>query len=474
MQLPGTYRLAMDNESFDMNRDGSTDPELPTLELKEGQDASGLILYARVGTAPEVVIPTEETDPAVAVDQAGVTHLLFVREAAIWHAFYQNGHWSSAQLVSSTAGSSLSLEASPSLFGPGEPGLIAVWTQGGNNESDAYYAAARSDSNGGYDWSAPQALQRDALEDSLPALVLTATGDPLIVFRKQDAAAQDDTDLYYERLDLKSGNLTWPAGTQETPTLSLMPSSDAEWGSADCKKIVAKFDASDSDILDGKLKVGISAEQEHCVSDCKFTTKSQIAATLDLSEISAWLPSFEGSGSYKALWKPLPEDCCKPDDPPCKNDSQIDKPHDPNDLLGPPGFGEERWVSAQSTLPYTIRFENMPGATAAAHQVVIYQQLDPDLDPRTFRLGDLGWGNLRFDMPENLAFINRRFDFTATKGYYVDVTAGVDVLAGEVFWTLSSARAPATSARSVSISTQAQSPHRSLAAIATPSRTTRT
>ncbi|WYM00653.1 MAG: Calx-beta domain-containing protein [Gloeotrichia echinulata CP02] len=111
-------------------------------------------------------------------------------------------------------------------------------------------------------------------------------------------------------------------------------------------------------------------------------------------------------------------------------------PIDPNDILGPAGFGEEKWLTASSTLPYTIRFENLASATAPAQQVVITQQLDPDLDFRTYRVGDFGWGDLFFDVPDNRAFYNQRLDLTATKGYYVDVSAGIDVTTGEAFWTI--------------------------------------
>ena len=116
--------------------------------------------------------------------------------------------------------------------------------------------------------------------------------------------------------------------------------------------------------------------------------------------------------------------------------SRIIRPSDPNDILGPAGFGEEKWITASSTLPYTIRFENQASATAPAQQVVITQQLDPDLDFRTYRVGDFGWGDLFFDVPDNRAFYNDRLDLTATKGYYVDVTAGIDITKGEAFWTI--------------------------------------
>jgi RHS repeat-associated protein len=111
-------------------------------------------------------------------------------------------------------------------------------------------------------------------------------------------------------------------------------------------------------------------------------------------------------------------------------------PHDPNDIVGPSGFGQENWISSTATLPYTIRFENQATATAAAQQIVVTQTLDPDLDLRTFRLGDFGWGNLNFQVPEGRSFFNQRLDLTSILGFYVDVAAGLDIAKSEAFWTL--------------------------------------
>jgi RHS repeat-associated protein len=116
--------------------------------------------------------------------------------------------------------------------------------------------------------------------------------------------------------------------------------------------------------------------------------------------------------------------------------TSIIRPSDPNDILGPAGFGEEKWITASSTLPYTIRFENQTTATAPAQTVTVSHPLDADLDWRTFRLGSFGWGGLTFDVPENTAFYNQRLDLTATRGYFVDVTAGIDIVKGEAFWTV--------------------------------------
>ena len=129
-----------------------------------------------------------------------------------------------------------------------------------------------------------------------------------------------------------------------------------------------------------------------------------------------------------------------PPDPPWPPDDdyepEVIRPEDPNDIVGPAGFGDERWVTAAETLPYIIRFENKPDATAPATVVTVSQQLDADLDWRTFRVSGFGWGDVLVEFAEPRAFVNQTIDLTATEGFLVQVVALVDVVTGEAFWSL--------------------------------------
>ena len=108
--------------------------------------------------------------------------------------------------------------------------------------------------------------------------------------------------------------------------------------------------------------------------------------------------------------------------------------HDPNSILGPLGFGTQQYVPLSQALPYTIAYENEPTATLPVPQVTITQQLDPNLDWRTFRLGDFGWGGMIFQVPANSSYYQTQVDLTATDGYYVDVTATINVVTGIATW----------------------------------------
>lgn len=112
---------------------------------------------------------------------------------------------------------------------------------------------------------------------------------------------------------------------------------------------------------------------------------------------------------------------------------------DPNDIIGPEGYGDQHWVARTQTLPYTIRFENDPEqATAPAQEVRITLPLHPNLDVRSFRLGSFGFGSFTFQVPENAAFYTTRLDVRDSLGIYVDVSAGLDIETRQAFWTLRS------------------------------------
>lgn len=107
---------------------------------------------------------------------------------------------------------------------------------------------------------------------------------------------------------------------------------------------------------------------------------------------------------------------------------------DPNDILGPAGFGAERWVSSDVLLGYTIRFENQEDASAPAQVVRVVQQLDPDLDFGSFELGSFGFGDLVVHVPAGRQAHAERIDLTATRGLFVDVLAEIDLESGIVVW----------------------------------------
>lgn len=117
----------------------------------------------------------------------------------------------------------------------------------------------------------------------------------------------------------------------------------------------------------------------------------------------------------------------------------IVRSYDPNEIIGPEGVGQPRWVKKGATLPYTILFENDPDfATAAARRVTIYHPFDAGASLASFRLGDFGFGSYHFEAPANTSYYNNRIDLSDSLGIYLDVIAGADAVANRAYWIFES------------------------------------
>ncbi|KAL9963573.1 hypothetical protein ACROYT_G027096 [Oculina patagonica] len=111
---------------------------------------------------------------------------------------------------------------------------------------------------------------------------------------------------------------------------------------------------------------------------------------------------------------------------------------DPNDMIGPPGYGDARFMSVETPLNYKIRFENDPNATAPAQHVIILHTLDQDLDIRTFRITGFGFGSFNKKLTNTRASLQETIDLVSEKNIYLRVLAGIDVLTREARWEFQS------------------------------------
>ena len=78
---------------------------------------------------------------------------------------------------------------------------------------------------------------------------------------------------------------------------------------------------------------------------------------------------------------------------PDSSSPSIPSSSDPNEIVGPAGVGEERLVKPGETMDYTIYFENMTNATAAAQDIYVTLPKDAGLDWSTFELGEVVFGD---------------------------------------------------------------------------------
>lgn len=113
---------------------------------------------------------------------------------------------------------------------------------------------------------------------------------------------------------------------------------------------------------------------------------------------------------------------------------------DPNDIVGPIGYEEPRWLSVDNNMSYMVRFENDPDfATAPAQIVTIELPIDEHMNPFSFRLGEFGFGDFRYSVPNNTSYYSETITNTVDSlGVIVDVTAGIDVVNNKAFWIFES------------------------------------
>ena len=73
--------------------------------------------------------------------------------------------------------------------------------------------------------------------------------------------------------------------------------------------------------------------------------------------------------------------------------ANVAQSYDPNEMAGPAGIGEQRYVKPGDPMDYTIYFENQTNATAAAIKIAVTLPKDANLDWSTLELGEVVFGD---------------------------------------------------------------------------------
>ncbi|MHC1770058.1 MAG: CARDB domain-containing protein [Verrucomicrobiia bacterium] len=105
-------------------------------------------------------------------------------------------------------------------------------------------------------------------------------------------------------------------------------------------------------------------------------------------------------------------------------------------MTGPSGVGDEDLIPLGLSLPYTISVQNPADPNRALSELRIVQQIDSDLDVRTFTLSDITLGGLFIDVPDDRGAFTGEYDFSKELGFVLQVSAGVDVQAHIATWFL--------------------------------------
>jgi RHS repeat-associated protein len=126
-------------------------------------------------------------------------------------------------------------------------------------------------------------------------------------------------------------------------------------------------------------------------------------------------------------------------DPPTFS-SHVVGSHDPNDKIGPFGFGASGFIAdGPAPLPYRIDFENAPTATAPAQRVTVTDQLDANLDWNTFQLTDVGFGDNIISIPAGTQHYQTTLSMTYLgTTFNVEIELGIHSATGQVYATFQS------------------------------------
>ncbi len=96
-------------------------------------------------------------------------------------------------------------------------------------------------------------------------------------------------------------------------------------------------------------------------------------------------------------------------------------------LTGPQTYDSDGWLPAGQALPYTIGFQSAESAASTINEIRIVSPLDENLDAHTFTLGDITIGDITVDVPAGRSLFQAEYDFAATRGFILRVSAGVDL-----------------------------------------------
>lgn len=348
--------------------------------------------------------------------------------------------------------------------------LVAVWTREDNNgaagyasfdelnaardRADIWYAVRQADGS----WGTPQALAETEQRDLQAALGLDASGTVMLAWVAATEGADALQVAAFNGTGFGPATVVASGDDYADATFASIGGSLELYWTTD----LLATEARDPAIMSAHLGAGgwsapAGISYVSLAGEAVAEAGGVSATSLGGFELSAILPH-----------EPVPEDClkCTPDKikkikeaaPDCRpgggSSTSLDpktciektityapcvtRPRDPNDILGPDGFGDEKWIKASDALDYTIRFENAADATAPAQVVTVTQTLDADLDPRSFRVTGFGFADVRIEPAQSRAFYSGRLDLTETQGIYVDVTVNIDTATRVATWTFTS------------------------------------
>jgi hypothetical protein len=102
------------------------------------------------------------------------------------------------------------------------------------------------------------------------------------------------------------------------------------------------------------------------------------------------------------------------------------------------GAGSEGYITGDATIEYVIMFENKATATAAAQQVTVTDDLDPNLDLTTLEVGPIGFNEVEIDVPVGLQYFEKEGVIVATDPNPVKIHVQFNSSTRRITWLIES------------------------------------
>ena len=111
--------------------------------------------------------------------------------------------------------------------------------------------------------------------------------------------------------------------------------------------------------------------------------------------------------------------------------------YDPNEMIGPAGYGEEHYMKPKPEMSYTITFENKSSATAPAHEVFVNDTLDATkFDFSSFGFTSYGWADTTIVIDgQNMKDFVEEVDLRPARNIIVRVSGTFNDSTGVAQWS---------------------------------------
>ena len=118
-----------------------------------------------------------------------------------------------------------------------------------------------------------------------------------------------------------------------------------------------------------------------------------------------------------------------------KRDSKGVSSFDPNEIVGPQGFGADHYISEEGNLNYRIYFENKKTAGASALEVFVKDTIDVNqFDLKTFSFKTITFADTTVNIQDYAKEFTILVDRFPKKEIIVQVHGVVDTITGEIAW----------------------------------------